>query len=574
MVGVSRAWQRWRLWLIPAGVCLLLIIPMAFTERTFAPDWTNDVWLVWKQGQSISDLGHPSYYLNAYFLGAFYPIFAFYGGTLWGVAGLLAVPFGPFKATFALYLFAFAAAYAGWTWLAMQAGVRGWVAFLPGCIAVTSPYVVTLAYGRGDLGESIATAMLPLAAASGLAIFLDDRLRAFPVAAFLLSVTLLTGSHAITLIWGTTVLLIITAAAAICWRELVRPRLDRVLQLAGLATLGVAINAWVLVPSGLYAQKTWIGENPHQLTHSSLTEAGVLFNPLRSAAQIPGVSADVQAQLPVLALACALVIGAVAWWGVPRERRLFAGVLAAVLAGILLLLLAPSLIDDFPGYWRYIQFPFRLLTYADLAVIGLLILALAGVRDRPRAYRAASLIVAVVAVISVVQATGQAYGARSWATFLDSTTPHGREIATLSQDFPPPTYYPLSDFAESNEPIVTPTLPGELDVPFTQSHGLDYDVSYPPGSAGTVATNVTTGSYLVAVDGAEIVGRTPDRHLVLRLPASSSARTVEFHPRHSVPVVAGQVLSVLALVVGLGLVCWLAVRSQLERRRANGVGNG
>jgi hypothetical protein len=566
MVGASRAWHRWRLWLIPAGVCALLIIPMAFTERTFAPDWTNDVWLVWKQGQSLADLGHPSYYLNASLLGAFYPIYAFYGGTLWAVSGLLDVLVGPFKATFALYLFAFAAAYAGWTWLAMQAGLRGWVAFLPGCIAVTSPYVVTLAYGRGDLGESIATAMLPLAAASALAVFRDDRLRAFPVAAFLLSVTLLTGTHAITLVWGTTVLLFAAAAAAVSWRELVRPRLGRLLQLAGLATLGVAINAWVLVPVGLYAQKTWIGQSPDALKLLSLTGPGVLFNPLRSATQIPGAAADVQAQLPVLALACALIIGAVAWRGLSRERRLLAGVLAVLLAGILLLLLAPSLIDDLPRYWRYIQFPFRLLTYADLAVIGLLILALAGVNDRPRTYRAASLVVAVVAVISVVQAMSQAYGARSWATFFDSTTPHGREIATLSQNYPPPTYYAPSDFSEISEPIVTPTLPGELEVPLTQSHGLDYEVSYPPGSAGTVATNVTTTGYMVSVDGAEIAGRTPSRHLVLRLPASTSARTVGFHPRHSFPLVAGQLLSILALILAVGLLGWFAIRDLRERK--------
>jgi hypothetical protein len=564
MSRASRAARRWRLWLIPAGVCALLIAPMAFTERTFAPDWTNDVWLVWKQGQSIADLGHPSYYLHASPLGAFYPIYAFYGGTLWAVAGLLEVLIGPFKATFALYLFAFAAAYAGWTWLAMKAGLRGWVAYLPGCIAVTAPYVVTLAYGRGDFGEEIATSMLPLAAASGLAIFRDNRLRPLPVAAFLLSLALLTGAHTLTLVWGTSVLLLIAAAAAICWWDLVRPRLGRVLRLAGLAVLAAAINAWVLVPLALYAQDTWIGNSPEPLSSLNFTEAAQLFSPLRSTAQT-GVAADIQAQLPVLALACVLVIGAIAWRGLSRERRLYAGFLAALLAGILLLLLVPSLIDHLPRYWRFFVFPYRLLAYANLAVVGLLILVLAGVRDRPRTYRAASLVVAAVAAISTVQAMSQALGARSWATFLDPTTPHGREIATLSLTAVPPTYYALADFSDVSEPIVTPTLPGQLKVPITRSHSLDYEVSYPPGRAGTIATNVTTGTYMVKIEGAEVAGRTTNRHLVLDLPASSSARTVGFHPRHSVALTAGQLLSVLALILAVGLLGWLAIRDLRER---------
>ena len=106
-------------WLIPLAVCLLLLGPMVFTDRTFAPDWTDHVWLTWVQMHNLGDFGMPSYFLHAAKFGAYYPFYAFYSGTLYVLGGLLATLVGAVTAVVLLYLMAFGAAYLGWTWLAM-----------------------------------------------------------------------------------------------------------------------------------------------------------------------------------------------------------------------------------------------------------------------------------------------------------------------------------------------------------------------------------------------------------------------------------------------------------------------
>jgi hypothetical protein len=562
----ARAARRHVLWLIPAAVCLVLIAPMAFTDRTFAPDWTDHVWLVWQQKLNLLDLGAPSYFLQTTSLGAYYPFYAFYGGTLYVIGGLLAMLTGSVASVVLLYFAAFAIAYIGWTWLSMQAGLRGWVAYLPGAIAVTCPYAVTVAYGRGDLAETVATSMIPLVLAAGLSIFRADRLRASVVAAYVSGVAILTGAHTLTLLWGGSFLLAGALIAALCWRDLVRRRARRLLELMGLSLLGLAINAWTLGPLAAYSHDTAIGQNPKPLAQTNFTQAGELFRPFRSTPQVSDLAANVEAQLPVLVLLFVLLLGAFAWRGMTRERRLFAAGLAGLFGITLVLIPSPSLIEDLPRVWRFIQFPYRLLTYADLIALGLLILVLAGLRARPRLFRWATVAVAAIAVVSTGQALAQSLAVPSWLTIVDHTTAHGREAAFISPTNPPLAWYAVGDFADASEPVVRPTLPSSLNTPIEDSRRLDYQVSYPPGPAGTVVTNATGGPNLVAVEGARVAGRTRDHSMVLRLPASNMPRIVRFSPRESTPIVAGQVISLIALVAAFGLVAGLAVRDRRARR--------
>src|SRR3954449_8686079 len=79
---------RWQ-WAIPPGVILCLLAPILLTDRTFASDWGNHYWLIYMQGLDIKALHEPSIYLQST-LGAFYPYYAFYGGTFYAVGGLVA----------------------------------------------------------------------------------------------------------------------------------------------------------------------------------------------------------------------------------------------------------------------------------------------------------------------------------------------------------------------------------------------------------------------------------------------------------------------------------------------------
>ncbi len=99
--------------------------------------------------------------------------------------------------------------------------------------------------------------MIPLIAASWLSIFRADRLRAGPVAAFVFSAAILTGTHTLTLLWGSTFLLGAVAIAALSWREVVRARARRLLRLAGLVTAWDRDEPLVPHPAGrLFARDT------------------------------------------------------------------------------------------------------------------------------------------------------------------------------------------------------------------------------------------------------------------------------------------------------------------------------
>ncbi|MGA9371335.1 MAG: hypothetical protein WBV53_05760, partial [Solirubrobacterales bacterium] len=335
--------RRRILWLIPIGVCLLLIAPMAFTQRTFAPDWTGHVWMVWQQKLNIQDLGLPSYFIENKELGAFYPFFAFYGTNIYALGGLLAIPLGSINAVIVLYFAAFLAAYCGWTWLSIQAGLHGLAAYLPGCIALTAPFVITTAYGRGDLAETVATSMIPVIAASSVSIFRADRLRAGPVAAFVFSIAILTGSHTLTLLWGSTYMLGAAAIAALAWPEVIRARTRSLLRVAGLAVVGTGISLWFLVPLLAYSHKTVIGEEPTAIAGYEYTSLGELLRPFRSAPQQPPAGfADIQSQLPVLALVLAVGLLALSWRRLPPARRRLAVGLTALLGLVVLLAATPS----------------------------------------------------------------------------------------------------------------------------------------------------------------------------------------------------------------------------------------
>ena len=76
--------RSWWAWGIPLIALAALLGPLVLTSSTFGQDWPNHLWLVWQQSRNITALGHPSYFLQSH-LGAFYPFYAFYGGTLYAV---------------------------------------------------------------------------------------------------------------------------------------------------------------------------------------------------------------------------------------------------------------------------------------------------------------------------------------------------------------------------------------------------------------------------------------------------------------------------------------------------------
>jgi hypothetical protein len=535
-------------------VILCLLAPILLTDRTFSTDWGNHYWLIYMQGLDISHLHAPSYYLQST-LGAFYPYYAFYGGTFYAVAGTISAAINPEAAAVAVYLGALAASYLGWTWLAKQAGVRGWRAQLPGAIAVTAPFAVTNLYGRGGIPEVVATAMLPLIAAAAISLVREPRARLRDMAAFVVGVVFLTGTHSLSLVWGTCFLAVVTVLLVACYWSPVKERVMRLVGLAWLAILGACINAWVLTPLILYHGRL-MEQDPDPITQGAYTNFRNLFSIFRDAGDPYSiVKADINSALPVLALLWALVCGAVFWRLLaPRSRALAVG-LATFLIALVVLVLSPGLIERLPEALRFVQFPYRIVTYADLCVVGLVTLALAALERAGSQSRArlAVYALAVIAAFNLVLSVVQNQQVRSWLS--------GRGEALGSSVQPPPTWYATLQFADGSAEPVAPTLRKQLIVPVEEGIRDSYRVTYPPGPAGTVQTNIATGRYLVDLKGATPAGRGPDGQMVVRLPASPDRpRLVEVSAEGGSAVTIARWLSLLSLL-GAGLaVIVVAVR--------------
>ena len=514
-----------------------LLTPILFTDRTFSTDWGNHFWLIWMQGRNITDLGEPSYFLQSS-LGAFYPYYAFYGGSTYAALGVFSSLLSPEAAVVVGYAGALAAAYLGWTWIAVQLGIRGWQSQLPGCIAITAPLAVTNLYGRGDIPEAIATSVIPLIAASALSMFRERRLRLSSAAVYVIGIAVLTGTHTLTLAWGTTFLLVCAALLGACYWRLAVERTRRGLAVAGLTVLGAGINAWILVPLVLYHSRL-VERQPDPINLTAYTDPERLFSLLRdSGSPYPIVTADINAQLPVLALLWALFCGAAYWRFLAPESRRLALALLGLGATLLLLVLSPELIEELPQTLRFIQFPYRILTYVDLVVVGLVTLALAAVQRERSTALLPSLALACIAIFNFALSVDQIFSVRSWL--------NGRDEAHLSSATPPRSWYAPRQFADGSAPLVEPTL--DVAQLMVRRGEEEFTAVYPRGPAGTVETGIATGSYFVDVSGARPAGRTADGLMIIRLPRASHPRRVVVDAALEPAVVVGRWLSVAALI--------------------------
>jgi hypothetical protein len=577
------AWVvRFGPWALAAAVLAALMAPMVLTSRSFGVDWAGHLWLVDAQANNVNDLGHPSYFVQST-LGAFYPWFAFYGGTLYSAVGTVAAALGHrvtpvYVASFAV---AFAVALGGMTWLARQAGLRGWLAALPGLAYVTSAYYVTDVYARGAWPETVAISTLPLLVAGTLAIVRDPRLRVGPAAAVLGATAVIAGSHNITLVWGTVFLVGLAAVGLVAVGSERRRVARRLAVVAGLFAIGVGIDLWFLLIAARLHGQTTIGNDIHNQPRTPQLSAGEILSPFRFSFLGPQAP-TFDLEIPTLLL---LWSGVAFWLTRPRAvllRRLAWG-LGLLLVPLAILLLAQSTWAAVPHPLWVIQFPYRLEAYVALIAAGLVTLALLALRDATRARRV-RLLVALGVLLAIE--TGQSL-AQAWRTPSSVGT-----RASVLHPGPPkaPRWWELfsdaHEFSDTGATVVRPTIvaiPGATTTggpPIVTYKGelaqtLSLPVDRRPvrgryafrfnAPQGDLLTNVIGSPRLVAVSGATPVGRTNDSRMIVRLPRAG-ATDLAFSPAHTRAVVAGWVASLASLAVALGLLIALALRGRSSRR--------
>jgi hypothetical protein len=560
---------------VPLAIIAALAWPLLFTNATFSEDWLNHLWYMWHQSRAI-EAGHlPSLFLN-YSGGVFYPFYAFYGGTLYALAGALSLALGnaPLDAYVFSYLLGFAAAYGGWYWMARTFGLRGWLAHMPAIAFVTSASYLTTIYGLGDWPEFIAVSTMPLMIASAISVLRSPRLSFWPAGALAGSSVVFFGSHLLTAVWGTTLLLLLALALAAgvpeVRRGLTRASALRVLGLVGPALL---VSAWFLLPVLAYESQTVIAHAyPHFRALLQSTMYTVAVAHLFTLSRARTANTVLTLALPVLAIAW--VLGSIAILLATRRGGQWMRALL-LLAGATVLLLVvmthAGVILALPRMYATVQFGFRLESYVLMGVSGTLLAALVLSGEGGRYMTWWRWLLAPIAIVSILGAVEQ----------VDGYTPgHSRALALASFQSPVFEQEGLLDYVDDDLPIVRAPLPRIVFPPST-AHSGDAVAFVDLRRGRRFDTNLRSGPSLVDVSGARIVATDAQADDVLEVdpladpphrpgtralgPSAAGAR-IAVSPAASLPVVAGRLLTLFGLAilaVELGLI---AVRQRARRR--------
>lgn len=554
----------------PLLLVTLLAWPLALANATFNEDWLNHLWYVWHESRAIRANALPSFFVN-YSGGVFYPLFAFYGGTLYSLAGALAIALGdaPLVAYVLTYVLGFAAAYGGWYWLSRMFGVGRWLAHVPGIVFVTSAAYLTTVYALGDWPEFLAVSVMPPMIASALAVLRADRPRFAPAAALAASSVVFFGSHLLTLVWGSTVL-VLTGAALLAFAPAARrharwPRMRRVLAIVLPALL---VSAWFLLPAAAYESKTVIAHSYPRfrglLEHDMYTvNAKNLFTLSRAHAS----GSLVTTALPVLAIAWVLTGTCVVW----RDRRRdtwmrVLAVLCVATATMLVVMTHAGIVLALPRFYSTVQFGLRLESYVLLGISGAVLAVLVLNRGRARRNEVLAWMLAPVVIVSVIGAAQQV-----------AAHPRGlsRDVALSSYLRPIYEQEGLLDYVDDDAPVIKARLP-RLTFPPLSIHddSVSALVRYRPGQR--LDTNIRSAAEFVRVGGARIVGADPEADDVLEVdpsrsgsaeaPSTATTRRITVSQASGAPIVIGRLLTALALVTLALELSLLAARTRRNRR--------
>jgi hypothetical protein len=543
-----------------AALLMALLARRAISAPRPPMDWHEHLWYVWHQSESIRANGVPSFF--TYNTSAvFSPHYAFYGGTLYASAGVLAIILGSATAAFNIFwITAFPMAYGGSFWLARMAGLGHWTSHVPGLLFITSPYYLTLLYRSGSWPELIAVSTIPLLLATGLSVLRDDRLRLWPTLTLAATVVLFTGSHNITLLWGFAILTAVTTAICVLVpdaRHLFTRR--SALRVLGVALPAALVNAWFLVPAAAYQSMTHISGLS---ASANLQWADQFIAPryLLSLDRIASPPRLLVLELPVVTIGwivAGIVVTGAAW-----RTGWFRLVLVLFSATALLAILMTNigLILALPGPFRQIQFGYRLEAYVLFGVsatsIGLLRLAGRGPGARA-IWRWAGL---PIVALMVVQGLAQAHP-NPKPTYAAGNSGGVRRYVS------PGSHPGEMDYAGRRLPLLDSTSGDRVHFPVSAEDGDRAKITVDAIPGQLLGTNAMVMPPLVDVSGARIVGRDMIGNAVLEIAddVTPGAAIITIRAAHPWPVVLGRMLSVVGL---LGLLANIAALASAGRRRS------
>jgi hypothetical protein len=511
-------------------------------------DWFAHLWYIWHQEESLRAHLLPSYFAhNA--SGVFDPHYAFYGGTLYALTGLVSVAIGHDAAFVVSWIWAFMMAYGGLYWMARQAGVGPWASHIPSIVFVSSPWYLSSIYVWGSWGQNTAFSALLLVLAAGFSIMRADRLRPFPALALAIGVLFYTGSHSLTLAWATTamtVLGLVFFALVPGFRQLFNRR--GLLRIAAVGIPAGLVNAWFMFPAIAYQGQTWIGTN-YDMAKSFLLTSMYYVEPEHiltlTRARADPLSPHLALQLPLLATAW-LVAGLVFLRPNWRSQWLRTAVLF-LLAGVGMwqLMTHSSWILGLPHPYDQIQAPYRLEAYINIAVAGALIATLAlAARSKSRVRRWTWVMLPILVLIMSQARTQllEPWQANVVGPQWNTAAPYLTGDARLG----------MADYINSDVPEYQPNQNFEYALfDPTKAEKSDRAVTTVDAKPGEfVASNLKVSNPLIKVDGAKIVARDQAGNAFLEIAknAKPGAAKITVTAAHPFPVVAGRIVTLFGLL--------------------------
>jgi hypothetical protein len=522
--------------------------PLLFTYSGFVGDWDHHMWLLWHQSLAIQSNNFPSLFLNSSY-SVFYPLYAFYGGTLYAVGGLLSLALGgaPVSAYVLIYVLDFLAAFGGWYWLGRMAGLGRWPAIVPGLVFITSTYYLVVIYVQGDWPGFTGVSMIPLMLAAGLSVLRAERLRIGAALALAVSSILFFGSHNITILLGLTTVAITGLAVLICIpdarQSITRKGLARV---AGVAVPSALLSAWYLLPALAYDSSTRIGSEYAQSKGALKSTVGLvslahLFTFSHTAG--PGLPAPyyLGLSLPVLAVVWVLAGLVVLPWGASGVWVRLLLICSGMAIVVAVVMTHVGLLLALPGPYTLIQFSYRLETYVLLALSGAMLAALVLAARGTRRARVWGWLAIPVCAVSLIGAVQQ----------LRSYPYPGQDRYTTLEYYGEVETGKNVDFQDVAAPVIAGRRLPTVDIPPEAVHHdrASFSLHVRPGTL--VATNIGASSKLVDIAGAKAVGVDSETgNMVLQIePATlpAAGETVSVRTGNSLPIVLGRVLTLIAL---------------------------
>jgi hypothetical protein len=550
-----RPWEGSRVarsigWVGAAVLIAVLARPMVFGRTFIGWDWYPHQWFIAHQAESLKATGLPTLFSHSQ-NGVFVPHFAFYGGTLYAVAGALTLLTGDANSAMViLFICGFVACYGGWYWLARECGLGVWSAHVPAALFISAPYYLSMIYANGSLHEFVAVSVTPPLIASAVSILRADRLRAAPAAVLAVSATLFTGSHNLALLWGSTMLVVVggllLAVAPPVRRAVTRAGVLRVVRIAVPAVL---VNSWFLLPDIAYQSHTLIASS-YYLTKQdlvwgmALVQPSDLFSLGRADARFD--YAHMAVQLPLLGVGW-IVLALMILWSSWRTSWYRVVVILLVMMGALVVVMSRlPLIRGLPSPYNLLQFSYRLETYILLAFAGAVIGVLVLLRHSTRRRAMWAWVLVPVLVWSIVGAVGQ----------LRQRPPSGLPEIQTALPYHTKAVPPGGADYSTYDLRLIPLQPAVRVVQFPTDgeHGRTVKVTVAASPGARIQTNIITMPQLVHLEGARFVGRQEIGQAVLQITKEVKPGTAVLTLRaaHPWPVVWGWILSVVGLA-GLAL---------------------